>query len=156
MAASPEAVARDLYTTLFALNQRASRDLTQLLADKGLSITQFKMLHLLLRQSSDELSVKAIADHFHLSLPAASRAVDALHQRGYVDRNECLTDRRMKRVRLTDPGREAIRELHATNIALLTEFTTTLTERERRNLSSALAPLLERLEIRTTMEGPTT
>lgn len=152
--AAPADVARDLYTTFFTLNQRVSRDLFSLLADLGLSITQFKLLHLLLRSGEQEPSVKALGDQFGLSLAAASRAVDGLHQRGYVERRECPTDRRMKRVRLTEAGREAIRELHATNISLLAEFTADLTEPQRQALSDALVPLMTLLEIEPSMEGP--
>jgi DNA-binding MarR family transcriptional regulator len=149
----PRTIARELYATLFALNQRAAHDLSELLATLGLSPTQLKLLHLLARERDDEQTVKALGDQFGLSLPAASRAVEALHQRGYVERRECLADRRMKRVRLTEAGREALRALHASNIARLAEFTATLDEHERRDLSAALAPLLERLEIRPTQQG---
>lgn len=138
----------------FTLNQRVSRDLFQMLADMGLSITQFKMLHLLVRTGEEELSVKALGDQFSLSLAAASRAVDGLHQRGYVERVECPSDRRIKRVHLTPAGREAIRELHATNVAHLAGFTATLSEPQRRALADAIAPLLALLEIEPSMEGP--
>lgn len=154
ISSAPADVARDLYAMFFTLNQRVSRDLFQMLADMGLSITQFKMLHLLARGSDDALSVKALGDQFSLSLAAASRAVDSLHQRGYVDRLECAFDRRVKRVHLTDAGREAIRELHATNVAKLAEFTTTLDEPQRRALSEAIAPLLALLDLQPSMEGP--
>jgi DNA-binding MarR family transcriptional regulator len=147
-------VARDLYAMFFTLNQRVARDLFQMLADMGLSITQFKMLHLLARERDDELSVKALGESFGLSLAAASRAVDGLHQRGYVERLECPSDRRVKRVHLTEAGRDAIRELHATNVSLLAEFTATLDESQRRALSEAIAPLLAQLQIEPSMEGP--
>ena len=152
--AAPADVARDLYAMFFTLNQRVSRDLFQMLADMGLSITQFKLLHLLARQRDDELSVKALGDQFGVSLAAASRAVDGLHQRGYVERLECPDDRRVKRVHLTDAGRGAIRELHATNISLLAEFTATLDDAQRRALADAIAPLLDLLDLEPSMEGP--
>ena len=40
-----------------------------------------------------------------ISLPAASRMVDDLFRRGFVERHEDAEDRRMKRVCLTDGGR---------------------------------------------------
>lgn len=152
--ADAEALARDLYAMFFTLNQRVSRDLFQMLADMGLSITQFKLLHLLARERDDELSVKALGESFGLSLAAASRAVDGLHQRGYVERVECPSDRRVKRVHLTAAGRDAIRELHATNVSLLAEFTATLDAAQRQALAAAIAPVLDRLQIEPSMEGP--
>jgi DNA-binding MarR family transcriptional regulator len=151
---SAPAVAQALYAASFTLHQRITRDLYQLLNELGLSVTQAKMLHLLQQEPDQELSVKALGEHFKLSLAAASRAVEELHQRGYAERRECPEDRRIKRVRITDAGRGAIAELHVANIAALTEFATTLTTTERRDLAAALAPLLERLEVRPTPEGP--
>lgn len=152
---APDGVARDLYRTFFTLNQRVSRDLFQMMADMGVSMTQYKLLHLLARSDEEEPSVKALGERFGLSLAAASRAVEGLHQRGYVDRRECASDRRVKRVRLTDAGLEAIRGLHETNISLLAEFTANLSEQQRRALSDALVPLMELLGVEPSMEGPT-
>jgi DNA-binding MarR family transcriptional regulator len=152
---APRDVARDLYAMFFTLNQRVSRDLFQVLADMDLSITQFKLLHLLARTPDDEgMSVKSLGEQFSLSLAAASRAVDGLHQRGYVTRAECPEDRRSKRVTLTPAGRDAITELHATNIALLATFTSELSERQRRALADAIAPLLGMLDLEPSKEGP--
>ncbi len=148
-------VARDLYAMFFTLNQRVARDLFQMLSDMGLSITQFKLLHFLLRDPTGEgMSVKALGEQFSLSLAAASRAVEGLHQRGYVTRAECREDRRSKRVTLTPAGRDAITELHSTNIELLATFTSELDERQRRALADALAPLLGLLDLEPSKEGP--
>lgn len=153
---SPEALARDFYATTFTLNLRVMRDLFQRLADRGLSPTQFKFMHRLLQQHDGEvgLSVKALGEFHCLSLAATSRAVESLHKLGYVERDECPTDRRIKRVRITPAGRDALTEVHAVNVELLTEFTRTLTERERHDLALAIAPLMARLDVRTSMEGP--
>lgn len=144
-----------MYAMFFTLNQRVSRDLFQMLSDMGLSVTQFKLLHFLLRDPTGEgMSVKALGEQFSLSLAAASRAVDGLHQRGYVTRAECREDRRSKRVTLTPAGRDAITELHATNIALLATFTAELSEPQRRALADAIAPLLGLLDVEPSKEGP--
>jgi DNA-binding MarR family transcriptional regulator len=157
-AEAPDAhdVARDFYATIFALNQRVMRDLFARLADRGLSPTQFKFLHRLLQQRDGEaeLSVKALGEHHCLSLAATSRAVEGLHRLGYVERDECPTDRRVKRVRITAAGRELLREVHAVNVDLLAEFTATLSGRERHDLATAIAPLMAKLDVRTSMEGP--
>jgi DNA-binding MarR family transcriptional regulator len=152
--ASPTDAACALYAASFTLNQRITRDLFQLLGELGLSLTQCKMLGLLARQPDDELSVKALGEHVGFSLATASRAVDCLHQRDYVDRTEDVADRRVKRVRITDAGRAAIAELHERNIAALTEFMADLTAEQRRDLDAALQPLLAQLAVRPTPQGP--
>jgi DNA-binding MarR family transcriptional regulator len=152
--ASPTDAACALYAASFTLNQRITRDLFQLLGELGLSLTQCKMLGLLARAPDHALSVKALGEHVGLSLATASRAVDYLHQHGYVDRAEDAVDRRVKRVRITSAGRAAVAELHGRNIAALTDFMTSLTASQRSELTAALAPLLAQLEVRPTPEGP--
>jgi DNA-binding MarR family transcriptional regulator len=155
--ASATDIARDLYNLLFTLNQRASRDLFQMLREMELSISQFKLLHFLTRVPDDAgHSVKMLGEQFGLSLAAASRAVDGLHQRGLVARKECPDDRRSKRVTITDAGREALRTIHGANVALLATFTAQLPDDQRRALADALSPLLALLDVEPSknQEGP--
>jgi DNA-binding MarR family transcriptional regulator len=152
--ADPVAVARAVHAANIALGQRLTPDLFQQLAALGLSVTRHKMLLLLQRERRDELSVKALGDHLSLSLAAASRAVEGLHQRGYVERLGCDHDRRVKHVRITDAGRAAIAQLHATHVAVLADVLATLTASERRDLAAALAPLLARLDADPLPGGP--
>src|SRR4051794_12156378 len=85
------------------LNRRSSQELFQIVADLESSFSQVKMLFLL--QDGAEHSVKEIGSQLGLSIAAASRAVDGLAQRGYVNRRESETDRRSKLVSLSDHGR---------------------------------------------------
>ena len=59
---------------------------------------------LFLLEDGGEHSVKEIAAHLVLSLPAASRAVDGLVQRGFVTRRESAEDRRSRIVALSAPA----------------------------------------------------
>ena len=47
-------------------------------------------------------------------------------RRGFVERNEDVEDRRMKRVRLTDEGSAVIRRLNAARLRRLAQFVDTL------------------------------
>ena len=116
-------------------------------------MTQVKLLYAL-DDPERELSLKDLGEELNLSLPAASRAIDALHQRGYVDRREDEQDRRMKRVRITPAGTGAIARLNHTRLAQLEEFAATMTDAERRRLAGALAFLLERPEIAGVQPDP--
>ncbi len=75
------------------------------IAELDLSFTQIKAL-CALELDGEERSVKALAESLGVSLPAMSRAVDGLFERGLVEREEDPADRRMKRVRLTSAGRK--------------------------------------------------
>jgi DNA-binding MarR family transcriptional regulator len=107
-----------------------------------LTLTQVKTLCAL---SRDELTVKDLAERLGLSLPGASRAVDALVERGLLHRREDASDRRMKRVRCTDAGRHALERLDEARFAGIETFTATLPAAQRRRLSGALRPVLDGL-----------
>src|SRR3954454_12739314 len=73
----------------------------EVIDELGLSFSQLKALQYLSTARAPELSLKQLGDQLGLSLPAVSRAVDGLVQRGLVTRTEDVEDRRMKRVRPT-------------------------------------------------------
>jgi DNA-binding MarR family transcriptional regulator len=143
---TPRALARDLFSILGYLVKSTTPDMFRALGELDLSMTQVKLLHCL-DGGDRELALSDLADNLSLSLPAASRAIDALHQRGYVERREDDHDRRMKRVRITEPGTAALRQLNHMRLAQLEDFAGTMSEAERRRLAGALASLLERPEI---------
>src|SRR5947208_4163888 len=96
----------------------SGRDVFQAMAEADLTLTTYKALHALdEREQGDDVCVKHVAEDLLLSLPAASRIVDGLHQRGYVERREDEQDRRMKRVRISPAGRGAIARINATRLA---------------------------------------
>ena len=107
-----------------------------------LTLTQVKTLTAL---SADELTVKDLAERLGLSLPGASRAVDALVERGLLGRREDTADRRMKRLRCTDAGRQALERLDEARLAGVANFTATLPAAQRKRLAAALAPILDEL-----------
>jgi DNA-binding MarR family transcriptional regulator len=105
-----------------------------------LTLTQVKVLCAL---SADELTVKELAERVGLSLPGASRAVDALVARGLLGRREDTADRRMKRLRCADAGRDALQRLDEARLAGIENFTATLSRAHCRRLSGALRPILD-------------
>jgi len=107
-----------------------------------LTLTQVKALTAL---SSDEVTVKELAERLGLSLPGASRAVDALVERGLVARREDTTDRRMKRLRCTDAGRTSLARLDEARLAGLEKFSAALPAAQAKRLSGALRPILAEL-----------
>jgi DNA-binding MarR family transcriptional regulator len=107
-----------------------------------LTLTQVKAICAL---SQKEMTVKELAERLGLSLPGASRAVDALVERELLHRREDDADRRMKRLGCTAAGREALRRLDEARLAGLESFTATLPAAQRKRLSGALRPILDGL-----------
>ena len=111
-----------------------------LLAELDLTFTHMKTLHML-GGCREELSVKELSAMLSASMPNASRIVDSLQKRGFVERREDEHDRRIKRVRITEDGREVVQRINAARLEGLEAFTASLTDAQRRRLSGALAAL---------------
>jgi DNA-binding MarR family transcriptional regulator len=115
------------------------------IAELDLSFTQLKAL-CALENDGEGRSVKALAESMGVSLPAMSRAVDGLYERGFVAREEDTADRRMKRVRLTEQGHTVPRALNEARLSALSELVASLHDQEADALQDALALILARRE----------
>jgi len=140
-------VARDLYAVLVHLMKCSQLDAFRELDLLELSFTQIKALHALDGDEGEELSLKQLAERLGISLPSASRCVDGLYQRGFVDRREDPEDRRMKRVRIRDEGRNVTGALNQTRLSAVRDFAQSLAAEDAARLAAALAPLAERPDI---------
>jgi DNA-binding MarR family transcriptional regulator len=99
------------------------------------------------------LSVIAHADHpmtltelaprVRLSVAATGRLLDGLERLGLVARGEDPTDRRVKRLSLTEQGDALTERFNTAKRGSLRNFTKTLTDEQREALSRALALILE-------------
>jgi DNA-binding MarR family transcriptional regulator len=147
MTASKQVSSRKLAAELLELWHHLMRGSSQqmyaLIAELDVSITHMKTLHVL-ADGGSELSVKELSDRLGLSLPGASRIVDALMRRGWLERREDPDDRRMKRVRITEEGRKVLDRIEAARLAGLEDYAASLTPEQRTRLSSALSDLPHR------------
>lgn len=121
------------------------RDLINLSHEFELSFSQMKALHFM--HEAADLSVKELGEKLGLSLAAMSRAADELVQRGLLDRTEDPSDRRIKRLRLTEDGRELVQKMRELRMAGFEHFVSTLSSKERTLLAKALDPILARDEV---------
>jgi DNA-binding MarR family transcriptional regulator len=138
-------LAGDMYALASYMMRSANVGTFNAIAELDLSFTQIKAL-CALESDGQESSLKALADSLGVSLPAMSRAVDGLFERGLVGRREDKNDRRMKRVRLTESGRQVPLALNEARLSALQELIGSLTAEEAGALQSALGLILERRE----------
>jgi DNA-binding MarR family transcriptional regulator len=134
-----------MYALAAYLMRTANVGTFQAIAELDLSFTQIKALCALDADGEDR-SVKALADSLGVSLPAMSRAVDGLYERGFVRREEDPIDRRMKRVGLTDSGRSVPQALSEARLSALEELMGSLEDDQAQALGAALTLILERRE----------
>jgi DNA-binding MarR family transcriptional regulator len=122
------------------------RDFYRAVGELDLSISQIRTLHLL-TGPLPEVSIKELADEIGLSLPAISRSVEGLVQRGLVTRTENTADRRLKAVRATAQAHALVDHLIELRVAGIQDFVATLTNSEQKKLAHALAPIVARDDI---------
>ena len=144
-APSRDALSRDMYALASYLMRSANVGTFEKIGELDLSFTQLKALCVLEPDDDGEgRSVKALAESLGVSLPAMSRAVDGLFERGLVKRDEDRADRRIKRVRLTDAGRAAPLALNEARLSALHELMGSLDDDQAEALAGALELILER------------
>ena len=139
------ALTRDMYALVSYLMRVSNFGSFNMIAELELSFTQLKAL-CAMHVDDEDRSVKALAESMGVSLPAMSRAIDGLYERGFVDRREDPVDRRMKRVRLTGAGHAITSSLNETRLAALQEFLLTLSDSEAKALTRALGLILDARE----------
>jgi DNA-binding MarR family transcriptional regulator len=145
-AASPDALAADLGVLLKLMMGSSNRDLFAAVEQAGVTITQVKCLGIL-HEAGAPLAVGALSEALGLSVPAVSRAVDALVQRSLVRRTEDPRDRRSKLVTVNAKGRRAYERFAEIRFAGVKRFVAGLTDAEREALAAGVRPLVERLEV---------
>jgi DNA-binding MarR family transcriptional regulator len=133
-------LAEFLLTVWRRVIQQAGGDTYAIFEELDVTLTQVKALSAL---ATDELTVKELAERLGLSLPGASRAVDALVGRELLHRREDASDRRMKRLGCTPAGCEALARLDEAKLEGLEAFAATLPSGQRRKLIAALRPIVD-------------
>ena len=126
----------------------------RVIEESGLSMTQCKALLELggLGQAGEPLQVSDLAEHFGVSVPSMSRAVDALVKKKLVTRLEDPSDRRVRRVAITAKGKQLVDTLLVVRQAGLEAFAETLSPAQRRKLDAAVDALMDRPDIAETFE----
>jgi DNA-binding MarR family transcriptional regulator len=124
------------------LNYGGGGDYLVAIEESGLTLTQLKALMALQGGEEEPRPVKRIAEELGITPPAATRAVDALHDRGLVDRTEDPEDRRVKRIEITPAGRELVETVISQRMASLVAFAAGLGAAQRRKLAAAFEALM--------------
>jgi DNA-binding MarR family transcriptional regulator len=140
---SSKKLAAELLELWHHLMRGSTEQLYALIAELDVSITHMKTLHVL-ADDGEQVSVKELSDRLGLSLPGASRIVDALLRRGWLERREDPDDRRIKRVGITVEGRKVLDQIESARLAGLEGYAASLTPEQRTRLSSALSDLPHR------------
>lgn len=129
-------------------------NLLRLIEESGLSMTQTKALLELggLGAQTEPRQVGDLAETFGVSVPSMSRAVDALVTDRLATRVEDPDDRRVRRVAITERGKELVQTLLVVRQAGMEAFAGSLSAAQRRKLDAAIDALMDREDIAATYE----
>ena len=138
--ATPKRVASAILELWQHLMHGSGGRLFQVIEELDLSLTQMKVLGAL-GSAEEEPSVKGVSEGVGCSLPNASRAVETLQQRGWVERREDADDRRVKRLRITPAGRDALQQINSARLEGIEEYAASISPEQRTALLAALTAL---------------
>jgi DNA-binding MarR family transcriptional regulator len=113
----------------------------QALKPFGLSLQQFNILRILRGRGGKPATVKLLTERMIDKMSNASRLVDKLKEKGFVERRECPTDRRRVDILITDAGLDMIERASEAVEASRTTAFSQLTDEEAVTLSHLLDKL---------------
>ncbi|MEM9884998.1 MAG: MarR family transcriptional regulator [Bacteroidota bacterium] len=111
---------------------------TQLLKPYNISWQQFNILRILKGQHPKPTTVKTLAERMIDKMSNASRLVEKLRQKKYVERSECQEDRRRVDIVITDLGLQTIREASDVVEQWMSEVFESTTKQEAAQLNGIL------------------
>jgi hypothetical protein len=136
-----------LFALLLDTNARLARSFANVLEAKcGLALAWFDVLMQLRRSEARRLKMSEIADAIVHSSGGTTRLVDKLVEAGYVERQDCPTDRRAIYIAITPLGDAKLNEALGVHLAYLDQqLAKRLNCDERAQLTSLLSKLNDAL-----------
>jgi DNA-binding MarR family transcriptional regulator len=130
---------------------RSMRNFIHYVRRSGLSMSHMAALLQLHRRGS--CGVTELANHLGVTNAATSQLVDRLVEHAFVQREEHPDDRRVKRIKLTDKGKQFMREGIQTRQNWINELSQILSPDEKATIGMALDTLTTKVrELRQTPE----
>ncbi|MBB6245032.1 MarR family transcriptional regulator [Rhodanobacter sp. A1T4] len=135
-----DSLAHRLIAAIMPLIKGSQVEVMSATADFEFTMTQLRMLFVLEHAGCD-MAVNELAEHVGLSMAATGRAVDIVVRTGLLSRREDESDRRIKRIGLTESGRKAIVQIGQARRRAVESFVAKLDGAERAALDAAVATL---------------
>jgi DNA-binding MarR family transcriptional regulator len=126
---------------VMALARRVRRSFAEALAEWHVTPSQSRAMRVLAR--SDGMRPSALAEELHIAPRSATDVVDALEERGWVERRADATDRRATVLTLTEDGRTLVAAIDDVRRQASVRVLDVLTPDQRRTLHEILTVVLE-------------
>jgi len=137
-----DSLSHRLIAAMMPLMKGSQAEVMSATAEFELTMTQLRMLFVL-EHAGRDMAVNELAEQVGVSMAAAGRAVDIVVRTGLLSRREDESDRRIKRIGLTESGRAAIVQIGQARRRAVESFVAKLDTGERAALDAAVATLGE-------------
>lgn len=114
---------------------------SQMLKPYGLTTQQFNILRILRGQHPNPASINLLIERMLDKMSNASRLVEKLRLKGFVERRECKKDRRQADVVITDSGLEVLKKIDQDLVAFEKKFASVVSEEEAKDANRILDKL---------------
>jgi DNA-binding MarR family transcriptional regulator len=122
-----------------AITRELSADLQR---EHGLTLNDYEVLLHLAHSDAGRLKRVELAERVVLTASGITRLLDGLERCGYVEKENCSADARISYAKLTERGRQKLREASVTHLRGIGElFTSRYSESELATLAELLARL---------------
>jgi len=111
---------------------------TEVLKPFNISIQQFNILRILKGMYPEPVTVKLLTERMIDKMSNASRLVDKLHSKSFVERKSCPKDRRRVDIKITDLGLKTVDEASKALESGIDKRMKEISEKEAEQLSDLL------------------
>jgi DNA-binding MarR family transcriptional regulator len=132
---------QELRFNLFQSSSWLNNGARQLLQPFGITPKQYDILKNLAYNSPESASIQEVRDSLADKMSDASRLVDRLVKKGYLDKFPSDYDRRSNRVRISDAGLRLLKDINAGEIEFDQLINDRLSSKEVLQLNSLLSQL---------------
>ena len=139
-----EEFSRSLLDGMALLMRVSLQDLMGYIHRKGISMAQINVLYQL--HYRGPCKVLAFTHALSLSPAGASQLIERMVRQGSVERLDDPADRRVRRVYLTEPGRQLVAESIAVRNEWIQRFGAGLTGEEKQQVAQVFQLLVEKIE----------
>ena len=123
---------------LFLVNTMITEALSTALKPYGVSLQQFNVLRILRGQNGKPASLATLNERMVTKMSNTTRLVDKLLLKGYVDRKVCPSNRRKVEIRITDEGREVLKQMDASMSEAEDKVLQNISDKEMEQLNALL------------------
>ncbi|MGB3548934.1 MAG: MarR family transcriptional regulator [Saprospiraceae bacterium] len=110
----------------------------------GVSVQQFNILRILRGRKGEPATIKLLTERMLDKMSNASRLVDRLETKGFVERTECKEDRRRVDIFLTASGLELINEVSYIHDQYMQQLCSHLDDADAQQLNELLDKLRQK------------